>query len=402
MQIPRHHLGHLTPETEVTSRIRALQESLQKARVPIAWLDDIPSLYYFTGSTQDGVLLVPAVGSLAYYVRKSLERAVAESPLKCLPHPGKKVLVQKAIDMADGVALGMDLFKTRASNYRRFLDVASKLKIVDMGSILRSLRMVKSPWEVDQIRRATHLGEVGFTALAKRLVVGISELDLCVEVEKALRLNGHQGLVRCVDPHFELTGSSVVSGSAARYPTNNNGSLGSTGLFPGSTVGAGKRSIESGETVMADIACAFNGYNSDNTRVFSADARLGPETTRAHDFCLECLGRIETLLKPGAICSEIYNEVNDWAAAKGKPEGFMGFAENNMSFFGHGVGIELDEAPVIAERVSQILEAGMVLAIEPKAYLQSGPVGVENTYVITESGCESLCTYDRSITICGN
>ncbi len=76
----------------------------------------------------------------------------------------------------------------------------------------------------------------------------------------------------------------------------------------------------------------------------------------------------------------------------------MGFGDNRVKFFGHGVGLDLDEMPVIADRIHVTLEPGMILAVEPKAFLPGhGPVGVENTYVITDDGCESFCPLDLSL-----
>ena len=94
----------------------------------------------------------------------------------------------------------------------------------------------------------------------------------------------------------------------------------------------------------------------------------------------------------------LYNETLAWAEEQGLPEGFMGYGENRVRFFGHGLGLELDEFPVIVERIDLDLKPNIVIAIEPKAFLPGiGAVGVENTYVITESGFECLCDADREI-----
>ena len=84
----------------------------------------------------------------------------------------------------------------------------------------------------------------------------------------------------------------------------------------------------------------------------------------------------------------------------GEPEGFMGYAENRVRFFGHGVGLELDELPVLADRIEIDLVPGMVIAVEPKAFLEDvGPVGVENTYIVTENGYENLCPIDDAMSL---
>jgi Xaa-Pro aminopeptidase len=108
------------------------------------------------------------------------------------------------------------------------------------------------------------------------------------------------------------------------------------------------------------------------------------------------------LMRPGAVCEEIYTEIDRWAAASDPPEGFLGYGENRAKFLGHGVGLTLDELPVLAGKVSVALEPGMILAVEPKAVLSGiGPVGAENTYLITDTGCESLCRLPEGITTCG-
>jgi Xaa-Pro aminopeptidase len=262
--------------------------------------------------------------------------------------------------------------------------------------------MVKSDWELEQIRRATEISTAGFEAIRDLLSPGITELELSIEVESAMRRAGHQGPVRTVDAGFEEFGPSIVSGDATMYPNNFNGSLGKPGLYPASAGGAGLQPIRRGDTLMSDISGCYNGYVSDNTRVFLAGSDLPDQAARAHEFCIEAMRRIEALMKPGSVCEDIYDTVDRWAEAAGKPEGFLGFGENQQKFFGHGVGLNLDELPVIARKITTRLERGMILAVEPKAFLPGiGPVGVENTYAITDDGCESLCGFPEAITPCG-
>ena len=111
---------------------------------------------------------------------------------------------------------------------------------------------------------------------------------------------------------------------------------------------------------------------------------------------------IEGRLRPGAMCADVFREVAAFARDLGEPEGFMGFGENRVRFFGHGVGLELDELPILADKLDFELRAGMVLAVEPKAFLRGiGPVGVENTYAVREDGCERLCDVDDALICLG-
>ena len=153
-----------------------------------------------------------------------------------------------------------------------------------------------------------------------------------------------------------------------------------------------------GQTVMFDIVTSYNGYQADTTRSFYLGSSVPEKIEAAHDFCVGVLREIEQRMRPGAVCSEIYRDVRAIVEAREEPEGFMGYGDNRVKFYGHGVGLDLDEMPVIADRIDVALKPGMILAVEPKAFLKGvGPVGVENTYVITDEGCESLCPLDLSL-----
>ena len=98
------------------------------------------------------------------------------------------------------------------------------------------------------------------------------------------------------------------------------------------------------------------------------------------------------------MCDAIYRDTLRDVASGGEPPGFMGYGENRVRFLGHGVGLELDELPVLAEKIDMRLESGMVLAVEPKAFVEPyGPVGVENTYIVTDDGPENLCPLDDEL-----
>ena len=106
-------------------------------------------------------------------------------------------------------------------------------------------------------------------------------------------------------------------------------------------------------------------------------------------------------LKPGAIPSQIYEEVfNKFVYPRGFEKHFMGFGSNQVPFLGHGIGLAIDEFPVIAGKVHTPLEANMVIAVEPKKGLEGiGLVGVENTFLVTDKGGEKLTPGSDEMTI---
>ncbi|MCZ7586409.1 MAG: Xaa-Pro peptidase family protein [Deltaproteobacteria bacterium] len=269
----------------------------------------------------------------------------------------------------------------------------------DISMEVRRLRALKSPWEIERIRRAAEQVEPIFAGMADLVEPGMPEIDLSARIESRLRVAGHSGLVRVRRAGQEFPILALASGPAASYPSNMDGPIGFEGPFPTACAGAGWRRIQAGETFMADIVTQDAGYHADNARTFAVGS-ASEATLAAHAFCREALAEVVQRVRPGAVPSAIYEEVRAWAEARGEPEGFMGFGENRVRFFGHGVGLELDELPVIAPRFDDPLAEGMVIAIEPKAFSPThGPAGLENTYIVTSSGAESLCRAPDEIVV---
>ena len=387
------------PREEISRRMADFQRTLDSLDVAVAWIEHANDLYYYTGSIQDAVLLVPAVGEPLYFVRKSRERAAKESPLKALPFEGRgAVLADVGKFLKESGHLGLSLDVLPAKDYLYLLRKLDTPPVKDIAMAIRLQRAVKSDWELEQIRVAAGHAEETFASLERIAQPGRSELEISADVERFLRIKGHGGTIRLRKPGQEMAIITVSSGKAACAPTNFNGPIGAIGPSPASAMGAGHKRFGRGETLMLDMVSNWNGYNADNARTFYAGKQAPEFLLQAHDFCIHTMMAVAELAKPGAICSEIFTEVAQKAAERGEPEGFLGYGENRVKFFGHGVGIELDELPVIANKVDIELKENMVIAIEPKAFFPTvGPVGAENTFVVTKTGCESLCKFPNEI-----
>lgn len=392
----------LTPPTEITHRLDCFRAALADADLPLALVTHAVDILYLTGAMPDAHLIVPADGEPTLLVRKSLERARHESPLTDLrPFPGVRGvarLLNEALG-AGPVRVGLDLDVVPAVLYRKLADALPNATWVDTGGLSRTVRAIKSPWEIDRHRAAAAQIGTAFDQVRDHLRPGVTEAEISILAETAMRRGGHQGLVRFRRPGMSLWLAVVGSGLGTAYPTAFDGPVGSDGLHPGSGVVAAVRPIQPGVTVMADLVGNFGGYHADIARTFCIgtppDAVL-----RAHDFCREALRRIEALLRPGTPWGEVYQTVAAWAAGAGEPMGFMGYGENRVKFFGHGVGLEVDEHPILANGFRQPLEAGMIVAVEPKAFDPDlGPAGLEQTYLITDHGPEPLLDYPQEIIV---
>ena len=393
------HLPCFVPRDEVAGRVAALQATMRSEGLAVAWIDHLADRLYFSGSAQDGVLLVPAEGPAAFYVRKSLERAKVEAGVEVQPYPGAKSLGKKVRTAAgDAGKVGVAMDVTPASTFARLQKGLEFERFADLTATVRAIRSVKSSWEIEQLRKASDQVTTLYGEIAAHIRPGITELELTGQVEGRLRALGHGGTIRVRRPGSDITMGVVVSGASALYPTSFNGCVGAEGPYPTSASGAGWKRLEQGDTLMLDLVTVYNGYHSDNTRTFFVGAQVPEEALRAHAFCLDTLRALEERMLPGRVCSEIYREVLALAQERGEPQGFMGYGENRVRFFGHGVGLELDEMPVLADRIDVPLQAGMILAVEPKAFVEGvGPVGIENTYVVTADGPERLSDADEEI-----
>ena len=125
------------------------------------------------------------------------------------------------------------------------------------------------------------------------------------------------------------------------------------------------------------------------SRVFSI-GKLPEKAYIAHQVCLDIQEAVIAKTKPGVVCEDLYNIAIDIVTKAGFADYFMG-VEQQAKFIGHGIGLEINEAPVLAPRIKQELEPGMVFALEPKIVLPNiGPVGIENSWVVTAEGAEKL------------
>jgi len=392
------HTKYLVPESEISNRIKGLQQELQRQNIGLAWIQHPADLFYFSGSIQDGILLIPAESEPVYYVKISKKRAEAESPLQIEAFPGRKGLVNRAKEMAKQPCIGLSLDVTRAIVYTLITKLWPEARINDTSWTLKILKSIKSKWEIKQIKGATAQASALMQQLPKIIKVGMTELKAAALLEKYLRESGHPGIMRIRGAAETHSCLQFSAGDSANYPTNFNGPLGSIGLYPAAGTGPTENKIRPGQTIMLDFVTSFNGYHADFSRTYFAGNEVPDNILAAHQYCLDVLEQLEKLLVPGNNCQEIYKQVLARALTAGTPEGFMGYGENQVRFFAHGIGTELDEMPVIADRVDLKLKAGMVLAVEPKAFLTGiGAVGAEDTYVIETDGPVSLLDINREI-----
>ncbi|MBW5449398.1 M24 family metallopeptidase [Cohnella sp. CFH 77786] len=385
------------PETESWRRIQFLQRSMSDEGMAGCLVTQNVGIYYFTGSMQSGYLFVPAQGEPTYYVRRSIARAQQESAVRTaelgsLRQFGSRLAADYAALFEEGnrLAIGADLDVLPAQLYLKLIDAVPMAAWTDASSLLRRIRSVKSPLEIAAIGKAARAASDALEEGLRRLREGMTELELMAIIEGVMRNAGHAGLMRMRGYNQELATGMVAAGDAAAEPTCFDGPAGGRGLTPAVPQSSSLRPIGRNEPILIDIGCCIDGYTIDQTRT-AVIGSLPPALRAAYDASVSILRRAEAELRPGVAPEILYEISLTMAAEAGLADHFMGYGRDQVKFLGHGIGLEIDEWPVLARGFREPLEAGMVIAVEPKfTFPGLGVVGIENTYLITENGCRPL------------
>src|SRR5712691_6309681 len=340
--------------------------------------------YYLTGTLQTGVLWFPREGEPLLAVRKSFERAKIESAVKNVV-PLKTYSDLPGLIPNPGETVGFEGDVVPLATYQQVSKYCAKSKIVDGSMDVRNARAVKTPYEVECIRRAAQQLDTMFLDIPSQLHEGLAEFELAARIEYVLRMAGHQGLTRVRRFNMEMHYGAVSFGETASYPHAFDGPVGVRGLYAAAPMMGSRRVLKRNEPVMIDVCGGYAGYIADGSRTYS----LGPvsqQMRETYKYIVELNTWIEDQLRPGNIPSQIYQEILDRIAKTSFAAHFMGAGENQVRFVAHSVGLELDETPVIAPKFDAPLEAGVVLAVEPKVFYPGlGGIGVENKYRSEES-----------------
>ena len=369
---------------ESQERVFRLQIMLQNKGVHAALFIMPIDVYYFAGTRQNAILWIPAEGEPLLLVRKSLLRAREESPIADIrPFPPSKEFASLFSD--DQLSIGMTFDAVPVQQHTFYSRALPGRTFVDISMMVRELRSVKSPFEYDQLcYSAGKLASV-FAEVPNFLKAGMRELDLSAEMEYRLRKAGHEGYVRMRAFNQELFFGLAVS-SGGLQGGFFDGPVTGKGLSSASPHGASCDVIGVNQPILLDYAGVFNGYISDMTRIFVIGT-LDAELQRAFDVAIEIQDMVCQGMKPGVICEELFFAAAAMAERAGLGSFFMGMPGEQAKFVGHGVGLELDELPVLAKGFTLPLQAGQVIAVEPKFVIPGkGVIGIENTFVVTDDG----------------
>src|SRR3990170_7452191 len=393
----------LTPKEEVSARVRALQRRLGRDGVDAAFLVQNADLFYFTGSIQQGVLIVPAEGEPVYFVRRVYERALGESAVEHIERiakPGEIPAYFEKKKISFGT-IGFEMDVMPVATFQRFSGLFPGTKAVDVSKALREIRAVKGPSEIEAMRACGRNLSGLLDGARGEIRPGLTEIQLGGILQGRAISAGHTTITRMRAWNQEGGLGCVISGPDAALPSYADFPTAGKGSGPYVPIGQGDRPFRENEPILVDLMWAQDGYLVDMARTYVI-GELPEKLLMAYEMTVKVMRNIESATRSGAVAGDLYEIGLEMASRSPFAANFMGVPGYNVKFIGHGVGIETDEFPFIAKGSETVLVPGMIFALEPKFVFPSeGAVGLENTYLVTETGFEKLTLMEEGIIVCG-
>lgn len=258
--------------------------------------------------------------------------------------------------------LSVGRFKALKSALGRTVENA---RLTPLGLGLDALRLHKDEDELELLRRSARMAEEGFARALKTLRPGMKEKEVVTELELGMRLAGASR------PSFETI---VASGPRGALPH---------GL-------ASDKVIRNGEMVVIDFGCVYRGYCSDQT-ITVAVGKIGDEERTVYEIVREAQEIALSKLRPGVPLREVDQAARDHITK-------AGYGDYFRHGLGHGLGLDIHEAPRLSTRSESLAEPGMVFTIEPGIYLpERFGVRIEDTVVVNATGYERITNLDKSL-----
>lgn len=383
-------LPHDEFETRV-EKVRAAMRGEGSGNPRALLITDNANKYYLTGRVFAGFVYIPLQGMPIFFVMRPVELYGDGTVYIRKPEDIPASLGLDAIDR-----LGLEVDVASHSAIVRLEKVFPGAQITNASALMRKVRAVKTPFEIDRIKLSGVKQMHVYSLIPGLFRSGMSDIELQVEIERASRLDGCLGQFRISGDSMELYMGNVLVGDNADAPSPYDFAMGGQGMDPSLPVGANGTLIRHDTSVMVDMNGNYDGYMTDMTRVYCPGS-LPDLAMKAHACSIEIHKALVEMMKPGTPAKELYLKAEEMAEAAGLKAYFMGHRQH-ARFIGHGVGIEINELPVIAPRSRDVIEAGNVIALEPKFVIPgTGAVGIENTYAVWADKVECLTPLPEEI-----
>ena len=383
-------------------RITVLQKKLAEGGIDAALLIYSRDVLYYTGTAQPSCLLVTP-GDYTLYIRSGLDFAVQDVFIgreKIREERRLEKILAGALSRLAGKPgkIGSELDILTAEQFEALRKACPGVEYVNISPVTLEQRKVKELGEIERLRRACDAVHTGHEAILSSLREGVTELELAAAVENAHRLAGHEGIFFIRLPDFFMSRGPIGSGPNLSRISGVVYTITGVGLSPAVPAGPSRRAILRGETVVVDIPTLVDGYHADQTRTYCIGA-AGKAIHALYGDLKAVADHLIGTIRPGMTGRDVYRMARQKADDLGRSAEFMSFGGGKASrILGHGVGLELNEPPILSEHDTSTIPEGCVVALDMHMMTQGGGVvKLEDMVLVGSKGNEILTRSPRQL-----
>jgi Xaa-Pro aminopeptidase len=383
-------------------RIRIFQDKITAMGLSGALLFYSRDIFYYTGTAQPSYLAV-LPDDYTLFIRSGFDFALRDIFID-----GKNVREERRLSNIykekfsglkgknEKIATEADILT--AEQFRDFKEIFQDSDFVNATPVIFEQRKRKDPSEILHIRKACEAIHRGHEAAVSIIREGITELELAAAVENAHRLSGHEGAFFIRQPDFFMSRGPVASGSNLFQNSGVVYTITGTGLSPAMPAGPSQKRLAFGDLMIIDIPTLVNGYHADQTRTYylgSADS----EVRSLYDDLQSIADHLIANIRVGMRCSDIYGMALKKASDLHRENHFLNFGKGKRSrMIGHGIGLELNEPPILSEYDHSEIGENHVVALDMHMMDEDrGVVKLEDMILIQEGGNELLTISPRTL-----
>lgn len=346
------------------TRIERLRELAEVDHLLILNDKNIRYLTGFTGS--DGALLVDPDGIILLVDgRYKTQAGIETSGLEIEEFHSRVEGIAAVFNKRKAGVVGFESSFVSFGEYLHLHEALPGATLRPLPDRLNFLRAIKDEGEVALIKKAIRIAEKALTSAASLIKPGIREKEVAIELEYRMRSAGADG----------ISFDTIVA-------------AGPNSALPHATPGS--RMVKNGDFVLIDYGAVFNGYHSDETRVFCVGTP-SQKQREVYQLVQEAHDRAIMAIREGVSCGEIDSIARSFLEAKGMGKYFSHGT-------GHGVGLDVHEWPRLSIGKTEALAAGMVVTVEPGVYFpQEWGIRIEDMVLVTKDGCEVLTRPGRGL-----
>ena len=391
------------PSSEIEDRIKRVQLLLRENNINGLFVVQRVDLFYFSGTAQNGFLFIPAEGESLLMVKKYMPRAREESSIQNIMEiQSIKDIPGMIIDFYGNIpkVLGFEFDVLPVKDFNVYRSILSAQECVDASPLILKVRMIKSDWEIAQMKRTAELSRKTFEYIRSAILPGYTEMEFAGMYETFARKLGHGGFLRARNYQAKAYNWHILSGKSGSMVGFIDAPASGAGTSPAFPCGAGNKRLSVNEPIMIDLGIVLNGYHVDETRMFAIES-MPEKAMKACEASIEIHNEVLAHAKPGVTVGELFDISVSKAESLGYSSQYLGPPEYKVIFIGHGIGLELVESPIIAKDRDYRLEPGMTFSLEPKMVFENEfSAGIESVFLVTDTGSRLISKVPVEIFIC--